>query len=58
VNSKSCKKCYFYGNCCGKRKCGFFTPVDESEEDKIIHKQIEKNREEFREEWFLYASDF
>lgn len=58
MSSKSCKKCYYYGECDGKRRCVFFTPVDDTEEEKILHKQIEEEREEFRKEWFRYTSDF
>lgn len=58
MNSKSCKKCYFYGNCSGNRKCDFFTPIDDAEDEKMLHKQVEDGREQFRDEWFCYTADY
>lgn len=58
MSNKSCKKCYYYGSCDGRRKCKYFYPVDDNEEDKMIHKQIEENRSEYFSEWIQYSSEF
>lgn len=56
MSKKSCKGCYFYGDCVGRKICGGYTPLSEDGEDFETRLTIRKGREEFRAEWNEYIT--
>lgn len=56
--SKSCSRCYYREECCGKSVCEYYDPVGGKMSDKNIEKLIESNRDKFYEEWLEYIDGF
>lgn len=50
---KTCSKCLFCDLCGGSKTCKHFAPFDDYE-DEWIEEEIERRREEFRQEWLVY----
>lgn len=49
----TCDKCLWREQCLSYKPCEYYTAF---EEDNAIDDMIEKNRYEFRKEWFSYIS--
>lgn len=53
---KSCKGCYFYGDCPGRKICEYFTPASKKAEESELSRIQRRNRDEFMREWNSYVS--
>lgn len=57
MNRESCDGCYFGTLCASKTVCNDYYPIDEQHIDNDIDNEIERGREEFYQEWFLYITE-
>ena len=51
-----CSDCYYYDLCDHEKVCEYYYPVGEDVTDAEIEDMIERNRVEFRSEWYEYIN--
>ena len=58
LSNNSCKDCYYYDLCSGRKVCDDFYPITEDAEDSVIAENIEISRREFHAEFEKYANQY
>lgn len=58
MNCKKCEDCYYGDTCPDASVCEGFEPITDEGEDTLILEHIEEDREEYRDAWNTYISEY